>query len=73
MAFNFKHVMELTKIRVLEATFALIRKGISNVIEYNDCHPDLLISSDILIKYMLKWSIFCVMWGVAGSMTLADR
>jgi hypothetical protein len=29
------HVMEFTPIRVIEATMALIRKGISNVLEYN--------------------------------------
>lgn len=32
--------MDFTKIRCLEAMFALIRKGISNVIDYNDSHPD---------------------------------
>jgi len=30
--------MEFTKIRVLEALFTLIKKGITNVIEYNDEH-----------------------------------
>ena len=29
------HVMEYTIIRVIEAAMALIRKGISNVLEYN--------------------------------------
>jgi len=32
------HVMEFTRIRVLESTFALIRKGISNIIDYNESH-----------------------------------
>jgi dynein heavy chain 1 len=45
---NLKHVMEFTKIRVLEAMFALIRKGISNVIEYNDTHSELGMDFTIL-------------------------
>jgi len=32
--------MDYTRIRVLEAMFALIRKGISNILEYNEGHPD---------------------------------
>lgn len=38
VAAKMPHVMEFTVIRVTEATFALIRKGISNVLEYNDMH-----------------------------------
>lgn len=34
------HVMEFTRIRCLESMFALVRKGITNVIEYDDTHPD---------------------------------
>jgi dynein heavy chain 1 len=41
IAASMIHVMEFTKIRVIEATFALIRKGISNVLEYNESHPEL--------------------------------
>lgn len=44
--------MEFTVIRVLEAMFALIRKGITNVIEYNESNSDLPLDSGILIKYM---------------------
>lgn len=52
LASTFPHVMEFTRIRVLEASFALIRKGITNVLEYNDSHPDYNLDSDILKKYM---------------------
>jgi dynein heavy chain 1, cytosolic len=37
-ASTLPHVMEFTRIRVLESTFALVRKGITNIIEYNDAH-----------------------------------
>lgn len=34
------HVMEFTLIRVIEAMFALIRRGLSNIIEYNESRPE---------------------------------
>lgn len=37
--------MEFTKIRVYEAMFALLRKGISNVMDYNEFHPDFPLAS----------------------------
>jgi len=73
LASSMQHVMEFTKIRVIEATFALIRKGISNVLEYNESHPELSIDDEVLIKYMRKWTLQAFMWGVAGSMTLLRR
>lgn len=70
---RYKHVMEFTVIRVLEAMFALIRKGISNIIEYNEGHPDFPLDSHVLQKYMQNWTLFSVCWGISGSMTLRDR
>jgi dynein heavy chain 1 len=68
-----QHVMEFTVIRVVEAMMALIRKGISNVLEYNDSHQEIPMEDDVLVKYMRKWTIQSIMWGVAGSATLARR
>lgn len=65
--------MEFTKIRVIESTFALIRKGISNVLEYNEAHSEMPLEIEVVKKYMFKWCIFATMWGVSGSMTLAQR
>ena len=62
--------MEFTRIRVLEASFALMRKGITNVIEYNDQRIDFPLESEIITMYMQKWALFSLLWGVAGSMTL---
>lgn len=67
------HVMEFTRIRVLEASFALIRKGITNVLEYNESRPDFPLDEEILKKYIQKWTLFSLMWGLAGSMTLHQR
>lgn len=38
------HIMEFTNIRGLEAFFALVRRGITNVIEYNSNHSDFPLS-----------------------------
>lgn len=37
---TLNHVMDFTRIRVLESTFALIRKAISNIIEYNEVRAE---------------------------------
>jgi hypothetical protein len=36
LASNTVHVMEFTRMRTMEAMFSLIRKGIENILEYND-------------------------------------
>lgn len=68
-----KHVMEYTYIRIIEAMFALIRKSISNVLEYNESHSDFELEFDILVKYMRKQTVLAVMWGFSGSLKLFER
>jgi len=65
--------MEFTKIRVYEAMFALLRKGISNVLDYNEFHPDFPLATSQIESYMSKWLVMSLMWGVGGSMNLKDR
>ncbi len=72
-AATLPHIMEFTRIRVLESTFALIRKGITNVIEYNDQHPDFNLSDTQIEAYMTKYVVFATIWGVGGSMNLHTR
>jgi dynein heavy chain 1 len=43
-AAGLPHIMDFTRIRVLESTFALIRKAVTNVIDYNEQHPDFNLS-----------------------------
>lgn len=73
MAEEMIHVMDYTRIRVIEAFFALIRKGVVNVLEYNESHPDFPLEESIIEKYMLKWSAVSLVWGIGGSLTLARR
>ena len=65
--------MDYTRIRVIEAFFALIRKGVVNVLEYNESHPDFPLEETIVERYMLKWSAISLVWGIGGSLNLAKR
>lgn len=67
------HIMDFTRIRCLESFFALIRRGISNVIEYNENHADFPLSEGQVVSYMTKWLVFCALWGIGGSMNLQTR
>ncbi|CAD8134930.1 unnamed protein product [Paramecium octaurelia] len=70
---EYKHVMEFTRIRVLESTFALVRRSISNIIEYNENNSEVPLEDDQITDYMVKQFLIAVMWGVAGSMNLYQR
>lgn len=70
MAAKMTHVMDFTPIRVLEATFALIRRGISQVILYNENHPDFPLEREQVLSFMTKWVVHSTIWGVSGSMNL---
>jgi len=63
------HVMEFTRMRCLEAMFSLIRKGIENVLEYNES-TDFPLENSSIAKFMTKWTIFSACWGIGGSMNL---
>lgn len=65
--------MDYTRIRVLEAMFALIRKGISNILEYNEQHSEMPMDDEHMERYMKKFVVYSIMWGISGSMTLARR
>ena len=51
-ASTIPHIMEFTRIRCLESMFALIRKGIENVLEYNDSHSDFHLADSAIETYM---------------------
>ena len=69
---SLPHVMEFTRIRVLESTFALVRKGISNIIEYQS-NQDMTMSDAAIEKFMQRQVIFATLWGLGGSMNLQTR
>jgi dynein heavy chain 1 len=65
--------MEFTKIRCLESLFALVRRGITNILEYNEYHQEFPMTESQITSYMQKWVVFCAMWGIGGSMNLQTR
>ena len=70
---EYSHVMEYTKIRVIESMFALLRRGTTNIIEYNDNHSEFPMSDDQIKGYMSKWLIVSIIWGLGGSLSLGNR
>jgi dynein heavy chain 1 len=66
------HVMEFTRMRVLEALFSLIRKGIENILEFNE-GTDFPIEGAQIDGFMTKWVLFSACWGIGGSMNLQTR
>ena len=67
------HIMEFTKVRCLEAVFALVRKGIENILEHNEAQSDFPLDAQQIANYMTKWLVFAAVWGIGGSMNLATR
>jgi len=70
---KFLHVMVFTRIRVLEASFALLRKALTNVSEYNESHGDFPMEEAHMKKYMTNYTLHALCWGVGGSMKLRER
>ena len=70
---EYNHVMVFTKIRVIESMFALLRRGTTNIIEYNDNHSEFPMSDEQIFSYMSKWLIVSLIWGFGGSLNLGDR
>lgn len=46
------HIMDFIRLRVLEATFSLINKGVITIIEYNQNHADFALAADIADRYV---------------------
>ena len=67
------HIMKFTEIRVIEAMFALIRKGVNLVIMYNDERPEFPLNDNQIEAFITKWVISSAIWGIGGSLNLAGR
>lgn len=70
---KYNHVMDFTVIRVIESMFALVRKGIGNIIEYNENHSEYPMSEIQMYQYISKWLMQSVIWGFGGSLSLSNR
>ena len=68
-----EHIMDYTRLRVIDAVLSLINKGIRNIQEYNESHPDFPMPMDRIENYISNRVIYSAMWGFGGSMGLSDR
>ncbi|KAL6068809.1 putative dyneins heavy chain [Balamuthia mandrillaris] len=67
------HIMDFTRLRTLLSSFSLINRGIYNILQYNQEHPDFHLPMDRLERYMTNRLYYALMWGLGGSMGLSDR
>lgn len=73
-AFEENHVMVFTRIRALEALFALVRRGITKVVEKDQITFGNYGSQlDVIRKFMINWTALSVQWAFVGDLTLGER
>lgn len=66
--------MIFSRIRVLEALFALVRKGVDNVVDKNDnSFGNYSKNEEVIQKYMINWTIFAFNWAFIGDLKLYER
>jgi len=73
LAGSYFHIMDVTRLRLLNSMFSLLNKGISNVLEYNQTHSDFPMKSNKVEKYIVNRLVYSIVWGFGGSMNLSDR
>jgi hypothetical protein len=64
-----EHIMDFTRLRVLTSMFALLNKGINNIIT----NASQLGNEENIQAYIVNHLIFSIMWGFGGSMALKER
>lgn len=68
-----EHIMDFTRLRALGSMLSILNKGVGEVLEYNETHPDFPLSSDRVEKYISKRLFYAAVWGFGGSMGLRLR
>ncbi|KNC81233.1 hypothetical protein SARC_06434, partial [Sphaeroforma arctica JP610] len=72
-ASTMPHVMQFTDLRVLNALFSMLDKGIRNVLKYNTRNEDLPMDTMTMEKYITKYLIYAIVWSFTGSASLDSR
>jgi dynein heavy chain 1 len=67
------HVMATTRVQMVHSVFALLARGVSLVLEYNESHPDFPKTDEQIAAFMGKWTLYSLLWGLGSSMYLAGR
>ncbi|RKO89574.1 dynein heavy chain and region D6 of dynein motor-domain-containing protein, partial [Blyttiomyces helicus] len=72
-ASKLEHIMDFTRMRVLNTLFSLLNKTTRNIVEYNAGHPDFPMSPDVLESYVTKRLVLSLVWSFAGDAKLDLR
>lgn len=72
-ALGQNHIMKPTRERLITSLKALLSKGITKVIDYDENHPDFPMSGDHLNKFAKHWLMHSLLWSFSGSTPWSDR
>ncbi|KAJ3049329.1 hypothetical protein HK097_009672, partial [Rhizophlyctis rosea] len=70
---GLEHIMDFTRMRVLNTLFSLVNKTARNVIEWNSNHPDFPMSGEHLQNYVSKRLVVSLVWSFSGDAKLDLR
>uniref|UniRef100_A0A0G4FLJ2 Dynein heavy chain, cytoplasmic n=1 Tax=Chromera velia CCMP2878 TaxID=1169474 RepID=A0A0G4FLJ2_9ALVE len=70
---EYDHIMTFTRVKVLDGLFSLVRKGVKNVVDYNESHADFPLSDDNVDRYITKFLLFAICWAMGGGLPLSAR
>ena len=67
------HIMDFTKIRVINTLFSLLSKTCRTLIEYNLQHEDFPLDPEQIESFVSKKALLGLIWAFTGDCSLADR
>ncbi|KAI8810266.1 dynein heavy chain [Cladochytrium replicatum] len=70
---DIEHIMDLTRMRVLDTLFSLINKTVRNVLDYNLTHPDFPMDAEVQERYISKRMVISIIWSFSGDAKLDSR
>ena len=65
--------MVFTEMRALTALFSMINRGIRDIREYNQGHPDFPMKPDVVSAFMAKRLVYAVLWAFSGDCNNVNR
>eukprot|EP00052_Salpingoeca_macrocollata_P029602 m.302295 g.302295 ORF g.302295 m.302295 type:complete len:4671 (+) comp22998_c0_seq14:51-14063(+) len=65
-AATLEHIMYYSHGRALNSLFSMLNQAIRKVVQYNETHPDFLMTPDALEQYLLKRLVYTLVWCIVG-------
>ena len=72
-SFDLTHVMEPSKLRMLDPLFSMLRQAVRTIVSYNQSHPDFALAADVVDKYCQKFLVYSMVWCFSGDGRLSER